>query len=487
MEMNMKKYFIIAFALLLAGNAANAQSFLEKLGQKALDKAVSRTESAADRAVDKAFDAVEGLFSKKDKKEAGQEAPADNQQTQSAPAAGGWTCPECGKTGNTGKFCADCGAKKPGAETAAAADSWTCPECGKTGNTGNFCDDCGAKKPGAGSAVAPAPKKVETSYAKSDFVPGDEIIFDDDFADEQLGEFPSKWDLDGGEAEVAMVDGRKVLMTGNRITVFPLMKNPKNYLPDVFTVEWDMYFGGEDDPRTKVELGLMTDEQGVNSHNHFAAWLEIIDWFGWHCRKPIEDQVTGSKYFSEIGDAVKYNDWNHIAVSFNKRAFKAYLNGVRVCNVPNMLAPKYLQFYIEGDTDNNYKAISNVRIAKGAVPLYDRLATDGKIITYAITFDTGKATLKPEADVEINRIKGLLDQDPGLKFEVQGHCDSTGSATTNDKLSQQRAEAIVARLEELGIAKGRLTAVGKGSHEPIADNSTDEGRAKNRRVEFVKK
>ena len=132
-------------------------------------------------------------------------------------------------------------------------------------------------------------------------------------------------------------------------------------------------------------------------------------------------------------------------------------------------------------------SITNLRICKGAVPLYDRLASDGKIVTYAITFDTGKTTLKPEADVEINRIKGIMDQDPSLKFEVQGHCDNTGSDAVNDPLSQKRAEAIVTRLVELGISKDRLIAVGKGSHEPIADNGTDEGRAKNRRVEFIKK
>lgn len=74
-----------------------------------------------------------------------------------------------------------------------------------------------------------------------------------------------------------------------------------------------------------------------------------------------------------------------------------------------------------------------------------------------------------------------------VKSEVQGHCDNTGSDAVNDPLSQKRAEAIVARLVQLGISADRLTAVGKGSHEPIADNSTEEGRAKNRRVEFIKK
>ncbi len=121
------------------------------------------------------------------------------------------------------------------------------------------------------------------------------------------------------------------------------------------------------------------------------------------------------------------------------------------------------------------------------MPLYDRLASDGKIVTYAITFDTGKATIKPESTGEINRITQIMKDDNSIKFEVQGHCDATGSDAVNDPLSQRRAEAIVDALVANGIAKDRLTAVGKGSHEPIADNSTEEGRAKNRRVEFVKK
>ena len=373
----------------------------------------------------------------------------------------------------------------------ASVETWVCPECGKAGNTGDFCEDCGAKKPAsAGSAAAPAPKKkAEAAYAKSDFVPGDEIIFDDDLAGEQLGEFPSKWDLISGVSEVVKYDGKMAFDfqdLGTRVA--PLMKNPRNYLTDEFTVECDFYAGDNS-----------TIEEDLYSRSNYIMGFYTEDGtqvcgFDWHTA----DSKTVSCYYTstsdrsvnsdaEIGAYLNDGEWNHLSISFNKRAFKAYINGTRVVNIPNMKAPNYLELSSRIWSDHGVNFITNFRIAKGAVPLYDRLTTDGKIITYAITFDTGKATLKPEADVEINRIKGLLDQDPSLKFEVQGHCDSTGSAATNDRLSQQRAEAIVAHLEELGIAKGRLTAVGKGSKEPIADNSTDEGRAKNRRVEFIKK
>ena len=78
-------------------------------------------------------------------------------------------------------------------------------------------------------------------------------------------------------------------------------------------------------------------------------------------------------------------------------------------------------------------------------------------------------------------------KNPTARFEVQGHTDNQGSDKINDPLSQQRAEAVVKALEGLGCDGFNLRAVGKGSHEPVADNKTDEGRAKNRRVEFIKK
>ena len=109
------------------------------------------------------------------------------------------------------------------------------------------------------------------------------------------------------------------------------------------------------------------------------------------------------------------------------------------------------------------------------------------IVTYDITFDVNKSDIKPESMTEINRIKTLMVQNPQLRYEVQGHTDSTGTPESNQKLSERRANAIVDKLVELGISRSRLTAVGKGQFAPIADNSSEEGRAKNRRVVFVAK
>lgn len=109
------------------------------------------------------------------------------------------------------------------------------------------------------------------------------------------------------------------------------------------------------------------------------------------------------------------------------------------------------------------------------------------IVTYDITFDVNKADIKEESMAEINRIKTLMEQNPELRYEVQGHTDSTGSPEANQRLSEKRAEAIVSKLVELGVDASRLTAVGKGQYSPVADNATEEGRAQNRRVVFVAK
>ena len=100
-------------------------------------------------------------------------------------------------------------------------------------------------------------KAFKEAYAKSDFVPGDEIFFDDDFANEKLGEFPSRWDLMGGYAEVGSIDGRKVIaFTDDGFgELQPLMKEQQRFLPDVFTLEYDVFLGTPGDYEDERESG----------------------------------------------------------------------------------------------------------------------------------------------------------------------------------------------------------------------------------------
>ena len=453
----MKRIALLLTAIALTCASANAQSLLERLGQRAKNAAENNVGNKVEQGVN---DLLNGkLGKKKDKKDQKQETA---QPAQTAlPQDGTWTCPN--------------------------------PECGHAGNTGKFCEECGTKKP-EGAAPVSAKQGAQISWNNYDFVSGDEIIFEDTMEGEQMGEFPSQWDAFRGTAQIVEMDGVKAINYQDA-DITPLFNDGKPYLTEECTIEFDLYlwdFAIKDRTRQyggiyyEVCLGYGDKIKDVDSGGS-ALFFRIPQAednyneisYQWH--SPAGDRREG-KF---VVENVTRPAWHHIAVSFNKRAYKIYFDEQRVASIPNAAAPGFL--VLKSINYQQMYFVKNVRIAKGAVPLYDRLASDGKIVTYAITFDTGKATLKPEADVEIGRIKGIMDQDASLKFEVQGHCDNTGSDAVNDPLSQKRAEAIVARLVELGISADRLSAVGKGSHEPIADNSSDEGRAKNRRVVFVKK
>jgi outer membrane protein OmpA-like peptidoglycan-associated protein len=122
----------------------------------------------------------------------------------------------------------------------------------------------------------------------------------------------------------------------------------------------------------------------------------------------------------------------------------------------------------------------------GAKDLGAQLAASCHVALYGVLFDFSKATLKPESDPVLGRVLVVLQKNAALKVEIQGHTDNVGSDAYNQKLSEARSHSVVAWLVQLGIAANRLTATGYGKTRPVATNDTDEGRAKNRRVEIAK-
>lgn len=114
------------------------------------------------------------------------------------------------------------------------------------------------------------------------------------------------------------------------------------------------------------------------------------------------------------------------------------------------------------------------------------LNRDGRISLH-INFDTGKSTIRPDSQPIVDQIVATMKGNSSLQLTVEGHTDNVGSAQSNQALSQSRAQAVVAAVTGTGIPASRLTAVGYGQSKPVADNSTDAGRAQNRRVDLVKK
>ncbi len=133
------------------------------------------------------------------------------------------------------------------------------------------------------------------------------------------------------------------------------------------------------------------------------------------------------------------------------------------------------------------EAMDQVIVADAAA-LGTGLRATGHVTVNGIYFDTGKSDLKPESAAAVSEVAKLLQADPGLRLFVVGHTDGVGTVEGNLKLSQGRAEAVLASLvRDHGVAADRLLAFGNGPFAPVASNATDEGRASNRRVELVQR
>lgn len=181
----------------------------------------------------------------------------------------------------------------------------------------------------------------------------------------------------------------------------------------------------------------------------------------------------------------------HVSIAVTETTMKVYLNNQRVMNVSVEGQPASFYLYSEGPSkEENAIQIffKNIRIAAGLKDPYKQLTSsvDAKFIARGINFDYNKATIKPESMGELNRIVEMMKAHPELKFEIGGHTDGDGDAAYNLKLSQERADAVKKQLIALGIDASRFTTKGYGKTMPIADNTTDNGKANNRRVEFVK-
>ena len=352
----------------------------------------------------------------------------------------------------------------------------------------------------ADDSSASASDEQPQATTSSDFKRGSVILFQDDVTAEQVGEFPSKWDMFSGTVETKTLGGVKAINPTDNAQIQPLIKEQGAYLPEEFTIEYDFYYWNSKDDVAlndmKLILAVTKDRSEFPGEGHDMGDLTAFVLMHGVC----DTREHGYIFNGNKDGAFEYSfkkGWNHVALSFNKRALKVYFNDKRVVNLPRVNQPTWMCFQVPFEY-KNLTFIRNVVIAKGAVALYDRNAQDvsavekaiqetGKFVTNNILFDTGKATLKQESMIEIMKVADYMKKNPNVRFEVQGHTDNQGSDKINDPLSQQRAEAIVKALEGLGVDGFNLRAVGKGSHEPVADNKTEAGRAKNRRVEFIKK
>ena len=345
--------------------------------------------------------------------------------------------------------------------------------------------------------VATGPKTIQV-YSKFDFVPGDKPLFYDDFNDEFMGDFPSKWNTNGsGEVVTLGTIPGKWYSVANRSLTIP---NLGTTLPEDFTMEFDLKvvnLSRNTGSGAKLGIyfseteGLTINENNVLANLNFCQYIAIgvrVDNNFKGDPAPIEN--TMQQDFREV-----YKDVVHVSIGVNKNRYRLWLNETKVVDLPQFIVSpeliNYVKFYVNGiDKQKRQEQvlISNLKISEGGVDLRRKLMSEGKISTNGILFNSGSADILPQSMGIIRQISQVLNQDSSISLNIVGHTDSDGSEESNITLSKDRAEAVKKALVSVyGISEDRLSSEGKGEAEPVADNGTAQGKAQNRRVEFIKK
>lgn len=322
----------------------------------------------------------------------------------------------------------------------------------------------------------------EGVWANYDFVPGDRVLFAEDYALEKVGDFPKRLRFLNGNMEVVDAGGTPWLRatSGSAFAV-----ELGDTLPERFTLEFPVLW------------------------SHGNQWMRVLFHpsdgkvvaprrVGWY-RQPhlqIDERNTGLFSFDRSAQQAVtpikgkiLNGPATIRLMADGRHVKVYVGENRVANVPQVdLGRATKIWFIVADASQKHPMyVGPIRVAGGGADLYDKLEAEGRVATQGILFDVDSDRIRPESTPTLAEIGRMLQEHPALRISIEGHTDGTGDDAHNQALSERRARSVRAVLiERYGIAEERLESSGLGETKPVATNDTPEGRQTNRRVELVK-
>ncbi|MBU0985268.1 MAG: OmpA family protein [candidate division Zixibacteria bacterium] len=334
------------------------------------------------------------------------------------------------------------------------------------------------------TATATSSAKVAedmTIYSKYDFIPGDKVLFYDDMSNEEEGEFPFRWNLERGVLEIIRMGGEFWIMCTNDGRIRPRMKDAP--LPEEYTVELEFYSWGDENNYSSFTISWV-DAKGSNIAQYANSGYGLN-----HTMISVKGKTIASKSLPDFTTKGPHK----MRIMATSRSIKCYLDEERVANIPRVDDFHPVGFRLETSPDwraaekEKYCLFRGFRFAEGGKSFKDQMAETGRVVTHGILFDKGSATIKGQSFKTLKNIGDMLTDDPALRVCIEGHTDSDGADDFNMTLSRQRAESVRQYLTTTyGIAADRLECQGKGESSPIDTNDSPEGKANNRRVEFVK-
>jgi len=449
------KQLLLVVSMIAFLQQAEAQDGLGKrILENSKNRSINRTEQKADESVDRTLDKIEegidGIFRRKPGGKGGQ------QESQTGNDSGG-----------DGSGSADQGSQ----ESASGVGSSSSPV----------------------SSAGSAPN-IKATLSKFDFIPGDIIIAYDNFSTDAVGDFPEKWNTNAG-ADVVRLDGTdNKWLKPVREGIFYI--ESIQTIPENTTIEFDIY---ADDQVSNSGAGFHVAmvkkmDRRLNYDIHFNNDPQIslnIHPYGngdGYCNYYTSDaqgsEMRNGAYFESPAGAI-----NRVSIWRQGRRVRLYINENKIFDLPRALDPniEYTLLFFTKIWSGNM-LVSDFRVAQSIPNTRNQLLEEGRLVSNNITFDVNSDQLKMSSYGVLKEIAGMLQSAPDMKVNIIGHTDSDGNAAANQTLSERRAEAVKRVLvNDFGIAANRLTTEGKGQSQPVAQNNSSEGKAQNRRVEFVKK
>ncbi|HPE99051.1 MAG TPA: OmpA family protein [Bacteroidales bacterium] len=329
------------------------------------------------------------------------------------------------------------------------------------------------------------------SYSVYDFIPGDKILFFEDFSQDAIGDFPALWTSNSsGEVKTVNIAPGKWFHLNGEDATYCFSKDIA--FPDNYIFEFDII--PDADYSRGIVLSLyQTDPENVRE-------IEDALYPGLYgLRITLAPDGWESKGYGESG-----KDWlegnasknpivkekvNHVIIWVQKRRVRIYHQGAKVLDVPtNIYAEgKFNRFRFFGWDRNSHPFVTNLKITTASPDMRSKLLTEGKLISYGIYFDSGKDVVKSESQGSLNEIANILKENPDVRIKIVGHTDSDGDDAMNLDLSKRRAANVKTKLvNDFGIDASRIETDGLGESQPIGPNDNPENKSKNRRVEFIK-